>query len=65
MKSELDRCTAIANDENQTVKAVREAESKIQELSKEITNLEAKINAIRCGKSVPDVIVGKDFTYHS
>lgn len=65
LKSELDRCNAIVNDENQTVKAVRDAESRALELSKEITNLEAKIKVIKRGESVPGVIIGSDYTYHS
>ncbi len=48
LKEELERCKAIAADENQTVKAVREAEARIKELSEEIRQVEGRILYYDC-----------------
>ena len=65
LKRELERCNAIADDENQTVKAVKEAKFRIQDLSNEICNVEARLAAVKKGSPVPDMIINSDCTYHS
>ncbi len=47
LNAELERCKAIANDENQTVKAVREAEASIQELSEKIRSVQDQLSQLK------------------